>query len=288
VLQVERGQIAKTLGLLKSDTGIADSVANLTQMIESLHSRITILETQAEGHAKLQPEMRIVADTPESVQSWRPRPFEADQRHYNAVMKQHAAWGCGKPAPKRRMKTEQCNHDPEYSKMVKTVYCSKAADNGSSLVPLPWTQQRGLVALTTIPPRITHPGFCRPFESILKAHPTWPVYLILPVKPARADLGDFPLVPPQWMVDLLEATPSEVSRFRVIRVPTDRGPTSKLLSIVDVLGDALLPDDMIVTIDDDRCVRLLSCLCKHTRQSSQCKVVRVICVIWKSRWSAYW
>ena len=40
---------------------------------------------------------------------------------------------------------------------------------------------------------------------------------------------------------------NENTVFRVVRVARDRGPTSKLLSILEVLGDALRPDDLVVS-----------------------------------------
>jgi hypothetical protein len=63
-------------------------------------------------------------------------------------------------------------------------------------------------------------------------------YLILPTTPRRAGMGDFPSSPPEWMRALMTYKGSaglDTPRFRVVREVNDRGPTAKLLSIVEVV-----------------------------------------------------
>eukprot|EP00038_Savillea_parva_P023541 m.41452 g.41452 ORF g.41452 m.41452 type:complete len:516 (+) comp6132_c0_seq1:31-1578(+) len=187
---------------------------------------------------------------------WPPSSALEVQKHYDAVMAQHATWTCDKPPPGYAF-TKSVMFNTPINDVVKNSYCE--SDDNGKMTRAGWTIPRGLVALTTIPNRMTNPLANVPVQSILQSHPTWPVYLIVPRKPARADLGAFPETMPQWMAMLMRGdddgvmmTEGDVARFRVVHVDADRGPTDKLLAIVEKLGKALRPDDMIITIDDDR------------------------------------
>jgi len=173
------------------------------------------------------------------------------RKHYEDAMAQHAAWDCTRPTPGYRWHTVNSSSE-KFKRQLAQEFCSGKARQ-------PWTAPRGLISLTTTPDRIARPEFAIPILSAIESHPTWPVYLVVPVEPARQSLGKFPASPPEWMTNLLEGRgpagpmgPRDTPRFRVVRVAADRGPTAKLLNIVEALGDVLQPDDRIITIDDDR------------------------------------
>lgn len=61
--------------------------------------------------------------------------------------------------------------------------------------------------------------------------------------------------PPSGSVDWIdEYKRAAHGRFHVIRT-REYGPATKLLGLIAHLGDKLRPDDMIVTVDDDRFYR---------------------------------
>lgn len=114
-----------------------------------------------------------------------------------------------------------------------------------------WKTASGYFTLTTVPKRLLDPAFKRCIDSLLRIHPSWPIYLSVPkTSLSGVDFSnDWESI--NW-INNYSARPDK--RFNLIRT-SEFGPATKLLGIIEHLGDRIKPTDMIITVDDDRFYR---------------------------------